>query len=320
MNMLIIGPAPSNRGRGNHVTVARWTRILAALGHEVRFHTEYDGGDCDVLIALHAISSAPSITRFRDEHPDRPAIVALTGTDIYGLGSMFDESGRAAAHRSMAAASALIAFHPLAAEEVPSAQRSKVWVIAQSVEAPTETSPPRRDRFEVCVAGELREVKDPFRTALAARCLPSESGIRVLHAGAAGSPRIAERAAEEERTNTRYDWLGEISHAETLDLIGRSRLLVVSSHHEGGPNVLTEALGLGTPALATRIPGTVGLLGDDYPGYFEVEDTEALAGLLRRAETDDEFYHSLDEGCRARSELASPAKEVDAWRDLLASL
>jgi hypothetical protein len=37
--------------------------------------------------------------------------------------------------------------------------------------------------------------------------------------------------------------------------------------------------------LASRIDGNVGILGEDYPGYFDVGDTKQLAQLLTRAET-----------------------------------
>jgi glycosyltransferase involved in cell wall biosynthesis len=168
--------------------------------------------------------------------------------------------------------------------------------------------------------GELREVKDPFRTALAARQLPSPSSVRVVHAGAASTSEMAARAAKEEHVNARYTWLGEVSHREALDLIGRSRLLSISSRVEGGPNVLSEALALGTPVIASRIPGVVGVLGEEYPGYFEAGDTEALSELLRRAETERRFCQELADRCRELAALASPAREVDAWKKLLASI
>ena len=319
MNILIIGPALSNKGRGNRRTAVRWGRILVALGHEVTFGNEYNGQNCDLLLALHAIQSADSVRAFRDANPDRPVVLALTGTDIYGLGSMFDEAGRDKAHRTMELATTLVAFHPLAVDEVPEKIRDKMTVIYQSLHVPGELPPRRQDVFEVCVVGELREVKDPFRTGLAARQLSPDSNVRVLHAGAASSEQMAERATKEERTNARYNWLGEVSHAETLALIARSRLLSISSRHEGGANVLTEALALGTPIVASRIAGNVGILGDDYAGYFEVEDTEALSELLRRAETDEGFYESLRDHCAGLAELASPEREAEAWRELLAA-
>jgi glycosyltransferase involved in cell wall biosynthesis len=72
--------------------------------------------------------------------------------------------------------------------------------------------------------------------------------------------------------------------------------------------------------LATRIPGTLGLLGDDYPGTFAVQDTRGLAELLSRAETDPAFYRSLEKACRARAYLTDPAQELESWRELLSEL
>jgi len=142
----------------------------------------------------------------------------------------------------------------------------------------------------------------------------------VLQAGAASSEQVARRAAKEEQVNPRYNWLGEVSHEEAMELIARCRLLAITSRHEGGPNVLTEALAVGTPIVASRIPGTVGLLGEEYPGYFEVGDTESLAELLHRAEGDPIFYESLRERCAELAMLASPVREAESWRELLQSL
>ena len=67
-----------------------------------------------------------------------------------------------------------------------------------------------QDRFTVCVLGHLRPVKDPFRTALAARLLPAESRIRVVHVGAALSEEMAELARAEAAENPRYRYVGEL--------------------------------------------------------------------------------------------------------------
>ena len=53
--------------------------------------------------------------------------------------------------------------------------------------------PPARSRFKVCVIGHLREEKDPLRTAMAARLLPSSSRLRVLHIGRALNPDFVSR-------------------------------------------------------------------------------------------------------------------------------
>jgi glycosyltransferase involved in cell wall biosynthesis len=63
--------------------------------------------------------------------------------------------------------------------------------------------------------------------------------------------------------------------------------------------------------------GNVGLLGADYPGYFPVGDTEALARLMRRLEGEPGFARRLSAAVARRRNLFRPAREVAAWRRLL---
>ena len=167
------------------------------------------------------------------------------------------------------------------------------------------------------VVGHLRPVKDPFRTALAVRRLPPESRIRVLHLGAAMDEEMASRARAEMRINPRYRWLGEQPRARVQQILARSALCVLSSKLEGGANVLSEAIVASTPVLASRIAGSVGILGEDYDGYFNVGDSEELAGLLHRAERDPAFLARLSAQCTRLRPLFHPARELAAWRKLI---
>jgi glycosyltransferase involved in cell wall biosynthesis len=168
--------------------------------------------------------------------------------------------------------------------------------------------------------GHLRPVKDPLRTALAARLLPPSSRLRVLHLGAALSEEMAQAARVEEAANARYRWLGELPQPEALRLLSRCRLLSLTSASEGGANVIGEAVVLSVPVVSSRIAGSVGLLGEDYPGYFPFEDTKALASLLRRAETDGVFYDTLKRWCEGLRPLFEPQRERQSWASLLAEL
>jgi glycosyltransferase involved in cell wall biosynthesis len=168
--------------------------------------------------------------------------------------------------------------------------------------------------------GHLRPVKDPFRTALAARLLPAASRVRVLHLGAALSEGMAERAREEAATNPRYRWLGELPRWKALGVLARCRLLSLTSEMEGGANVVSEALAASVPVLSSQVPGSVGLLGEGYPGYFPVGDAESLSQLLERAETDAGFYRILCEWCARRRRLVDPQRERRSWEDLLREL
>jgi glycosyltransferase involved in cell wall biosynthesis len=81
--------------------------------------------------------------------------------------------------------------------------------------------------------------------------------------------------------------------------------------------VISEAIVAGLPVIASRVAGNVGLLGEDYAGYFSTGDTQELARLMARAESDSEFLSELKLHCGRLARLFSPERELAAWRDLI---
>jgi putative glycosyltransferase (TIGR04348 family) len=316
MRIVIITPERPSSRSGNGTTTDRWTRILRELGHEVRVAYQYDRASADLMIALHAWRSADSIRDFRARFPDRPLIVALSGTDI---NDYIDRDPAPTLH-SLACADRLVALQELARRRVPVRFRRKVRIVYQSA-PPLSPRGSRMTRgFDVAVIGHLREVKDPFRAAKAARHLPPTSRIRIVHLGAAETPRWAAMAKTEMKVNPRYVWRGDRPRAEVRRLLGRARVMVLSSLNEGGANVISEAVAAGVPVLASRIDGSVGLLGRDYPGYFPVGSTAALARLLHRIETSPDFLARLQHAIARRADLFRPAREKAAWKKLIREL
>jgi putative glycosyltransferase (TIGR04348 family) len=315
VNIRLITPAPPRSRAGNRATAARWATILRALGHQVCISVDYGGEPADLMVALHAWRSFDAIARFTQDYPDRPLVVALTGTDAY----RFIHSDPETTLRSIVLADCLVGLHDLIAETVPPEYRGKVRVIYQSAR-PIAARQPSKRCFLVCVAGHLREEKDPLRPALALRDLPPGSRLRVDHYGAAHTPDWAAAAAQEMAVNPRYRWYGEIPRHRLRQVYGRAHLLVLPSRMEGGANVISEAVVAGLPVIASRIPGSVGLLGPDYPGYYPVEDTRALRGLLLRAELDPTYYQSLEIACAGRRHLFTAEAERAAWEALLGEL
>jgi glycosyltransferase involved in cell wall biosynthesis len=102
--------------------------------------------------------------------------------------------------------------------------------------------------------------------------------------------------------------------------MARASLVVLSSIMEGGANVISEAVMAGVPIIASDIAGSVGLLGSDYPGYYPIGDSAALAQQMLRAEQELTFFEELCRHCAARTALFDPGRERDAWRNLLAGL
>jgi putative glycosyltransferase (TIGR04348 family) len=315
MKIRIVTPAPPGSLKGNRVTALRWARILKKLGHRVVVEQEYARGRADLLIALHARRSYWSLERFSREHPGAPRIVALTGTDLY-----HDIPGSARARRALGLASRIVVLQPRALDVLEPVLRSRTRVIYQSVVPVPGARRRTVGPFNVCVLGHLRPVKDPFRAALAARRLPPRSRIAVVHIGGALEERMAVRARAEEAVNPRYRWLGQLPRGKALRRLASSRLLALTSLMEGGANVLSEAIAHGVPVVASRIPGSIGILGRDYPGYFPAGDTGALFRLLRRAEADAGYYRRLAEHCRRLRPLFAPERELRSWKALLEEL
>ena len=102
-----------------------------------------------------------------------------------------------------------------------------------------------------------------------------------------------------------------------MRLLARSRLLSLTSESEGGANVVSEALACSVPVISSRISGSIGLLGEDYPGYFTVGDTRQLATLLQQSETDAGFYNRLKSWGERLKALFEPADERRRWDKLL---
>ena len=312
MRILVVCPAGARTHHGNRITAGRWASLLRELGCRVTVTQGYRAGNWDLLVALHARRSAAATAAFRREHPSRPVVVALTGTDVYR-----DIRRSRHAQRSLELASRLVVLQPLALREIPARLRGKARVIVQSARAVKRRVRRQRSFFDVVVLGHLRTVKDPLRAAWAARELPADSKVRVVHLGQAMTSGWATRAALEQRRNPRYRWLGDRPHAQTLARLAGADLLVLSSRMEGGANVISEALAASVPVLASRIPGSIGLLGSDYPGYFDAGDTAALGRLLRRAENDAAFYRRLVHHCARKAALFRPEREMRAWKLLL---
>lgn len=220
----------------------------------------------------------------------------------------------------MEMADALICLHDLIGEALPASFRKKLHVVRQSALPLAGLRRPMKRTFDICVIGHLRDEKDPFRTALAARRLPPDSRLRVIHLGKAHTRKFANRATTEMAMNPRYRWLGEVPAWRVRRELAKTRLMVISSIQEGGANVVSEAIVAGVPVLASNIAGNVGLLGPNYPGYFPVGDEAALAHLLERAETESEFIETLEHQGRIFRPQYRPSREQAALKRILTSI
>ncbi|MBL0291357.1 MAG: TIGR04348 family glycosyltransferase [Betaproteobacteria bacterium] len=318
--VVIISPALADANNGNWQTARRWQRMLAAR-HAVRIAREWPdaqaAGD-QVMLALHARRSAPAIAAWAAQRGGERLAVVLTGTDLYR-----DILTDAAAQRSLALARTLVLLHELGPRALPEALRAKARVIRQSTTARAPQVKTGR-HLRALMVGHLRSEKDPLTLLAAARLLRDEPRIRIDHVGAALDAALGRAARATGRDCPAYRWLGAQPHEATRRRIQRAHVLVHASRIEGGAHVVMEAVCSGTPVLASRIDGNVGMLGADYAGYFAPGDALALAALLREAwhtrDAPQGLLPRLAAQCARRAPLFAPDAERQALFELVASL
>ena len=310
-SIAIISPALAGANNGNWHTARRWARCLAPHAR-VRIELDWAGADDAMMIALHARRSAPSIARFAAVYPQRPLVLALTGTDLYR-----DIRSDAQAQRSLDLATRLVVLQAEGLREFPPVHAAKAMVVYQSART---LRPGRRSRrhFDLALVGHMRAEKDPLTALRALRLLPADLPVRLFHVGSALDPALAAEVAHLGARDSRYHWIGTLPQAATRQMIKRCHLLLLPSLMEGGANVLIEAVTSGVPVLGSDIAGNRGMLGADYPGWFAPGDAEGLAALISRVATDAGYYASLSRRCAEQVSLFSPARECAAVRTLLA--
>lgn len=296
------------------MTALRWQRFLEELGFSVEVSESWSGGDAGLLVALHAYRSHQSIVQFKKKYPSRPIVLMLTGTDLYR-----DMQNHSEVLQSMEMADQLIVLQSSALDSIPPSLRYKAQVIYQSVEIHLP-DPVAKEDFLVSIIGHLREEKDPFCVARSLPLLPADSKITVRHLGQAMNSQMEDLASNFNKTLNRYQWVGEVSHADALRTLSQSRLMVISSLMEGGAHVVSEAIALGIPVIASDIPGNRGLLGEDYPAYYPKGEERALANLLYRSETMPSFYASLQKHIGLRKELIKPVREKLSIQEMVGAL
>jgi glycosyltransferase involved in cell wall biosynthesis len=89
---------------------------------------------------------------------------------------------------------------------------------------------------------------------------------------------------------------------------------------EGGAHTVMEAITSGTPVIASRVDGNVGLLGEDYGGYFPVGDAGALAALLARCRDEPAMLEGLRQQIALRAPLFTPQREQASLLALMTDL
>jgi glycosyltransferase involved in cell wall biosynthesis len=338
--VLIASPFGQKTQTGNWQTARRYADHLQDAGYSATLLAEHDGRQplpsCDVAIVLHARRSrevAAALTQAAT-----PFAVVLTGTDLYADLQQPDTSAFDTCKQTIDEAHLVVTLQSRAAEvlvQILPQTAQKRRVIAQTVPLadPAHWAPIYNANSGAAltwlISGHVRSEKDPltglagFAQAFPRAHLADGSPTHLTHVGGARDPSAVEAlvAAASQLPTGSISLLGARPHEEAVGLMKTHHCLIQPSRVEGGALVISEAAAHRLPVLASRIDGHLGLLGEDYPGYFQVGDPTDLARLMRQfaesAAFRDELRSALIQNTLA---LTSPALEKSQLKSLIERL
>ncbi|NLF01789.1 MAG: glycosyltransferase family 4 protein, partial [Anaerolineales bacterium] len=129
--------------------------------------------------------------------------------------------------------------------------------------------PLRSRRTSVGYIGRLTSEKGVLEFVRAIPLMAADSpDLQVLMIG---TGRLDETIAQEmagQPWAQRVTWLKWVNHQQVAEYLNQLRLLVVPSYSEGLPNIVLEAMGCGTPVLATDVGGVSDLIRDGVTGLL----------------------------------------------------
>jgi putative glycosyltransferase (TIGR04348 family) len=315
-NIVIVSPALHDANNGNWQTAKRWAKLLSKH-HRTRIARDWPDAAAqsdDIMLALHARRSAPSVQAWAKQRGSAALVVVLTGTDLYR-----DILTDIDAQASLDAAARLVVLQPLGINALPLQHRTKTHVVLQSTTTRKTLNKTQRVLHAVMV-GHLRDEKSPQTLFAAALLLRAREDITIEHIGAGLDETLAQDAMNTEAVCAAFYWAGALKHSRTREKMQRAHVLVHTSKMEGGAHVIMEAVCSGTPVIASDIAGNVGMLGENYQGYFPVGNAQALAAMLERCKDEPQFIDTLKSQCALRAPLFAPQAEASALLQVIQSL
>ncbi|RMG06487.1 MAG: glycosyltransferase family 1 protein, partial [Planctomycetota bacterium] len=181
-------------------------------------------------------------------------------------------------------------------------------------EAPVRPPEAGDDPF-VLFAGRLQRVKglDVLLDAFARLSPP----VRLLVAGEGPEETALRTAVLTRHLEERVHFLGR--RDDVAGLMREAAALCLPSRCEGLSNTLLEALAVGVPVVASDLPGTREVTGDEAALLVPPEDPAALAAALERVLGDAPLAARLTTAARQRVRGYSLAEVAERTRDLLSA-
>jgi len=206
---------------------------------------------------------------------DRPMVVSFCGSDLYGellsgrLRKMVSRYGVFASHHAAKRAHGVVVKSKLLQDELPQTiNRSKVRIIPNGVDL---------ERFQPLDQGSCRQ-----------RLGWDSQSFHVLFPTNAGDPRkrlfLAKAAVERLSLDCPVELheLQGVPHHEVGYWLNASDVVLLTSLHEGSPNVIKEALACNVPIVSVDVGDVSERISSIQGCYLAGPDPDDLCAKLRR--------------------------------------
>ncbi|MCB0221989.1 MAG: glycosyltransferase [Chrysiogenetes bacterium] len=239
---------------------------------------------------IHANWTLPAgwVARLVGKRRGVPYVLTARGSDIQ-LAKKSSLAGRLCRPVLMDAALVTTVSEALREEVIAmGVPPGRVRVIPSGVAVKT-TRPRGQDRPELprprgVFVGSLRELKGVDVLIEAMAKLRDRGTLHSLWIVGDGPEREKlEDLVRKLRLTDRIAFTGRVPHDEVGSWMAEADYMVLPSFSEGRPNVVYEAFAVGTPVVATNIPGTSELIADGERGLLvPVKDSAALAEAMEK--------------------------------------
>ena len=181
-----------------------------------------------------------------------------------------------------------------------SADRSTVITNAVDVDAALPHTPGGGERVEIVSVARLTAQKDfPGLIAAATQLAPGTAHIRILGDGPQ-RPELETQIARHNLDDT-VELVGEV--ADVRPYLATADIFVLSTHSEGMPIAVLEAMAANLPVVTTNVSGLHEVVLHEQTGLLTAaDDPHALAEALTRLIDDPNLRRRLGDNGRRRAE------------------
>lgn len=158
----------------------------------------------------------------------------------------------------------------------------------------------KSDQFVIGSAGRMVPVKGYDRLLQTARLIVDKiPDAKFLLAGEGILLDDLKRLATDLRLNDNFIFTG--FRSDIADLINGMDLFLITSHHEGIPMTVLEAMSMGTVVVAFRVGGMEEIIEHGKSGWLlDSQTPEAMAHACEQLLNDQQLRKTISDGARAR--------------------